>query len=155
MTVSIGQHLASLPARWRVLVVENDPTQRDDHVQNLIGWGYEVYVAEVLPGSEDAFDALRVDALRKCRSHECHFALIDQRLQSDVNQQDSSGLTLAEQLEGAECIILSGYPPPLPERDMGSRWARVGKQEGPQKLKHILDTMVENKLRMASNTCLE
>lgn len=155
MTITDGQQRESLPERWRVLIVENDPKQRDDHVQNLIGWGYEVYIAEVLPDSEDAFDALRVDALRKCRSYKCHLALIDQRLQSDVNQQDSSGLTLADQLEGAQCIILSGYPPPPPERDMSSRWVRVGKQEGPERLKHVLDTLVANMLRMASDTCCD
>lgn len=155
MTVTIGQQAASLPERWRVLVVENDPKQRNDHVQNLEGWGYKVYVAEVTVDTENTFDALIKDALNKCRSYECHFALIDQRLQSDVKQQDSSGLTLAEQLNGVECIILSGYPPPPPERDMSSRWVRVGKQEGPERLKHVLDTLVENKLRMTSDTCRE
>lgn len=155
MTAAIDERRASLPSRWRVLVVENAPKQRDDHVQNLIGWGYDVYVAEVPADAEDAFDALEADAIHKGRMHDCHFAVIDQRLQSDVNQQDSSGLGLAEELEGIQCIVLSGYPPVLPEHNRDSVWLRVGKQEGPERLKRALDTLVENKVKMSSNTCLE
>ena len=101
----------SLASQWRVLIVENDPKQRADQVENLRGWGYEVFVAEAQTDAEDAYQSLRADAIQKARAHHCHVVLVDQRLRSDASPDDISGVELAERT----CTASFHYPEWLQE----------------------------------------
>lgn len=124
--------------RWRILIVENDPQQRADHVENLTDWGYEVFTAEAQPNAEDAYHSLEEDAIRKARLHCCHLALVDKRLRSDIDRSDRSGLELAEKLAVIGYVILSAYGMPRITDQSSGSWIAVGKQQGPEALKNAL-----------------
>ncbi len=92
--------------KWkpRVLIVENNPTTRVAYQFLLMEWGYEPVLATGINTS------LTEDAKIKARGKCCSLALIDLRLIDDDNEQDMSGLALAEDIgDRLYPIILSGY----------------------------------------------
>ena len=133
----------SLVSQWRVLIVENDPKQRADQVENLRGWGYEVFVAEVQMDAEDAYLSLRSDAIQKARAHCCHVVLVDQRLRSDASPDDISGVELANELAPLHSVVLSGYKRSSSLEQVTARWCYVGKEDGPEALKLAIEATIE------------
>ncbi|MFM7173077.1 MAG: hypothetical protein ACKO4U_08585 [Caldilinea sp.] len=129
-----------------VLVVENDPQQCADHVANLEGWGYRVCVAEMDLGVEDRTAALCQNALGLAAAQQCDLAMVDLRLQSDVNPADETGVALAQALLVAGGVILSAYATPACDR-LGERWVCVGKQDGPEELRATLAGLVARLLQ--------
>lgn len=124
-----------------VLVVENDPQQRADHVANLEGWGYRVCVAEVDLKVEDRYAVLCQNALGLAAAQQCDLAMVDLRLQSDINPADETGVALAQVLPVAGGVILSAYITPACDR-LDDRWVCVGKQDGPEQLHAALAGLV-------------
>jgi CheY-like chemotaxis protein len=129
--------------QWRVLIVENDPKQRADQVENLRGWGYETFVAEAQTDVEDAYQSLRADAIQKACAYRCHVVLVDQRLRSDASPDDTSGMELAEELAPLHSIILSGYRRPSSLEQAVVCWSYVGKEDGPEALKIAIEATIE------------
>ncbi len=133
----------------RVLVVENDPQWRQDHVRNLKDWGYAPYAAEPSPDAPDPFQSLWENAIAKARLHRCHIALVDMRLRDDDDSGDITGLKLVPELAPTVSIIVSGYgdrktvrealksPPDVPERAHDF----VAKEDGPNALKQVIKEM--------------
>ncbi|MBE2234262.1 MAG: CHAT domain-containing protein [Anaerolinea sp.] len=137
----------STPTLLRVLVVENDPQWRGDHVMNLKRWGYAAWAAEPTEDTPDQFEALRKDAIDKAKHYRCHVALVDMRLKNDDDPSDTSGLNLVRDLAPTVSIIVSGHgdrktardalksPPDVPER----AYDFVGKEDGPEVLKKAIE----------------
>lgn len=133
---------------FRVLVVENDPKQRDNLVDLLRGWKYDVYFA-VATG--DAEDALLEDARQKARNHRCHLAIVDMRLRDDNDKTDTSGLALVPELAPTVSIIRSGHgdrktvsealdPEDDGRKDVPLRaYKFIGKEDGPDALKKAIE----------------
>lgn len=130
------------PAPLRVLVVENDPQWRADHLNNLKRWGYAAWAAEPAEDTPDRFQSLWDDARAKAEYHRCHLALVDMRLKNDDDRSDTSGLCLVRELAPTVSIIVSGHgdakkvraalksPPEVPKR----AYDFVGKEDGPEAL---------------------
>lgn len=96
----------SNPERFkpRVLIVENNPTTRVAYQFLLMEWGYEPILAM------GAGATLIADSKNKASEKRCTLALIDLRIIDDDDEQDISGLNLAEELGGKlRPIIMSGY----------------------------------------------
>lgn len=129
-------------APLRVLVVENDPKWRQDHLNNLTVWGYEVHVAEPAEGASDLFQSLWQDAIAKAKRHRCHIALVDMRLREDDDPTDISGLRLVPELAPTVSIIVSGYGDRKTVREALKSSLKVperahdfvGKEDGPEVL---------------------
>jgi CheY-like chemotaxis protein len=97
----------------RILLVENDPAARVSYQSLLMDWSYDPVLAT---GSGAA---LLADAKKLAHTKCCALALIDLRLIDDYNEQDTSGLKLAEELADLlRPIILSGHDNPDVLRDM-------------------------------------
>ena len=96
--IPIERNTNEQSTRVRVLVVENDPRQRADIVENFKALRYEYYWAEAPIGAEDAHKALLEDAKQKAHTHRCHIALVDMRLRDDSDPSDISGLALVRKL---------------------------------------------------------
>lgn len=132
---------------WRILVLENDPTQRASLIELLRGWNYEVYeVSEnkPQPGKTDRDQFLLDDALRTIEEYHCHLLLVDLRLDSDENKEDFSGGELAKALlqvyPGLKIVFRSGYAVPRSLSD----WPCVGKGDGAEALERIIeDTLAQ------------
>ncbi|MFN8383643.1 MAG: phosphotransferase [Anaerolineales bacterium] len=91
----------------RVLIVENDPKARISYQTLIMYWDYEPVLAM------GAGTSLIADAKKKAQEMRCALALIDLRLIDDYNEQDTSGLKLAEELgDQLMPIILSGHDNP-------------------------------------------
>jgi DNA-binding NarL/FixJ family response regulator len=132
---------------WRILVLENHLPQREDQIETLRHWDYQVFVVEAPPEIEDIYDALKSDAFQKARDYSCHIALIDLRLINDGDPKDINGIALVNELADAfpslHFIIVSGYKmPPALSLDTG-RWRYVGKEEGPEKLKNAIEDTIK------------
>jgi CheY-like chemotaxis protein len=126
----------------RVLVVDNDPSVRDDHVMNLRRWGYEPVVAEGLG------ENLLLNAEEKARHYRCKLALVDMRQRDDHDYHDTSGLDLVSRLKPAISIIVSAYgTAPTIREALKSKGAFnfVGKDEGPEKLKQAIEEAIPAK----------
>jgi ActR/RegA family two-component response regulator len=123
----------------RVLIVENDPRDRGDYVENLKRWNYEPIIAEGYGQS------LVDDAMRKARAFRCHVALVDMRLLDHDDPADASGLNLVPHLEPTASIMVTAYGTLATMRkaieDRGAL-TFVGKEEGPHALKEVLDRRV-------------
>lgn len=88
----------------RVLIVENNPTTRVAYQFLLMEWGYEPILGM------GAGTTLITDSKNKASEKRCSLALIDLRIIDDDDEQDTSGLNLAEELGGKlRPIIMSGY----------------------------------------------
>lgn len=100
-------------ARPRILLVENDPVARISYQALLVEWGYDPVLAMGMGA------ALQKDAREKAFEKRCALALIDLRLVDDDDEEDTSGLILAEELKGKlHPIILSGHENQQILRDM-------------------------------------
>lgn len=125
--------------RRRILVVENDPVVRSDHVLNLKRWSFEPIIAE------GQGEALLIDAERKARQHRCHLALVDMRLLDDYDRTDTSGLDLVPRLKPTVSIIVSGHGDRASVvKALRDRQAIdfVGKEEGPVSLRKAIDEAI-------------
>lgn len=135
---------------WRILVFENDPTQRASLIELLRGWNYEVYEVwedKLCPGKMDHHQFLLDNALRTMEEYNCHILLVDLRLNSDENKEDFSGGELAKALlqvyPGLKIVFRSGYALPRSLSD----WPCVGKGDGAEALKNAIeDTLAQIQL---------
>lgn len=136
----------------RVLIVEDEARVRDDHIMNLTRWGYTPIV------SEGRGLALLHDAVAKARARRCHVALVDMRLLNHDSQNDWSGLDLISKLKPTLGIIVSGYGDSttvraaLKEKDAVDF---VVKQDGPQRLKAVIEDVLANASACAKNLAIE
>src|SRR5688572_2717100 len=90
--------------RPRILLVDNDEHIREPYSILLKYWDYE----PILALGEGK--ALIRDAIVKARAACCVLALIDLRLLDDSDDDDTSGLKLAQEIGPIRSIILSSYP---------------------------------------------
>jgi CheY-like chemotaxis protein len=105
----------------RILIVDNNPTARVASQSLLLDLGYEPVIAM---GSGNS---LLSDAKKKAQERHCALALIDLRLIDDDDEQDSSGLILAEQMgDNLRSIILSGYENPNILRKLLQKQTEIG-----------------------------
>lgn len=89
----------------RVLIVDNDPVSQTTYQTLMLFWDYEPILAN------GTGTALLEDAKKKAKEMRCSIALIDLRLIDDYDNNDMSGLQLAEEMaDRLRPIILSGYP---------------------------------------------
>ncbi|NOH04487.1 MAG: phosphotransferase [Chloroflexi bacterium] len=121
----------------RLLLVENDPIARVSYQALLLEWGYEPVLAMGL-GS-----ALQKNAKELAAQKRCTLALIDLRLVDDDDEQDTTGLALAEEMKpNLHPIILSGHEDRRFLKDM-LRYHKdipfVGKQDRREELQRILN----------------
>ncbi len=122
--------------KCRILIVENDPQFRDDAVANLAAWGYDAIVATGR-GRE-----LLHNAVDQAAHFRCHLALVDMRLVDDDDAQDTSGLDLVVKLKPTESIIVSSfgdYQRAVEAIKQKRALDFVGKEQGPNKLRNVLD----------------
>ena len=94
---------------FRLLIVDNDPLERDAAAFAVKTLGFTPVVAQ---GSGRA---LREDAIRLARQERCHLALVDMRLVDDNDSRDRGGLELIPDLFPALSIIYSGPGRTTPE----------------------------------------
>ncbi len=142
-SMSTEEETRTLP-KWRILVVENDPLTRSDHVVNLERWGFQVFTAQ------GEGQALIDDAKRLAKKERCHLAVVDMRLLSDDDPSDTSGLDLVRHLKPTESIVVTGFAnEPVYPRIAAEKGALAvfGKQEGPQPLQYA----VRNELSKLGN----
>lgn len=133
--------------RHKVLVVDDDPEYRKDHIRNLQGWGYQPVFAEG-NGIE-----LMEDAKVKAKREQCYIALVDMRLLDDENRFDESGLHLAQELLPTRSIIVTGYASVTKYREAQENYnvfGFVGKEEGPQPIQMLLQKALSRHCRYLS-----
>ena len=87
----------------RILIVDNDPRTRNANQSLLQLWNYEPVLAS------GAGPTLVENALLEARRSRCSLALIDLRLMDDTDDDDTSGLDLAEEKWPVKSIIFSGH----------------------------------------------
>jgi CheY-like chemotaxis protein len=120
----------------RILLVENDKRVRESYRVLLRYWGYFPVFA-VGEGR-----SLIRDASAKARKFHCLLALIDLRLLDDFDEDDTSGLQLAQDLNPVRSIILSGYPNQKILRELLDKHKDIpflSKADAPEKIKKTLD----------------
>lgn len=120
----------------RVLVVENDPEVRESNATKLHYWDYEPVLAL------GTGQALLNDAVQKARAQRCQLAMVDLHLIDDHDQADWSGLELTRDLLPTLSIIHSGsvsYQTVREALNTTSVLDFVGKSEGPEDLRAVLD----------------
>jgi len=122
----------------RVLIVDDDPSERETTKRNLQPLKYELYA------SEGTGSALLEDARRKACKLRCHVAVVDMRL-LDPERDDRSGLELIPQLAPTKCVVLTAYP----SYDAAVQAIRragafdfMSKAEGPQRLRKAVEEAV-------------
>lgn len=120
----------------RVLVVDNNPMDRADHVKNMTDWGYQAVVADGYG------EALLEDARHKAREYRCHVAVVDMRLLDDHDRSDTTGLDLVSGLGLTRAIIVTAYgtsdtaTQALTEKGAVNF---VGKAHGPERLRQAIE----------------
>lgn len=127
--------------RWRILVVENDPSTAADHARNLGHWGYEVYTAEGVG------EALLADARHKIRQYRCHLMLVDMRLLDNDDPTDLSGLDLVKELAPVPSIVVSSYGSLRTASEAVGRSGAIefiGKEEGPRRLRSAIESFFKD-----------
>lgn len=116
----------------RILVVDNDPDFRSSVEVLLRAKGYTVF------GASNRMEALEI-ALRE----RVHVAVLDVRMETDADYDDTSGLTLAKQLDRLIVkIIVSAYlslPIARNSHDEDLAFTLVGKDELPYGLLNALN----------------
>jgi CheY-like chemotaxis protein len=123
----------------RILLVENDKRVRESYEFLLRYWGYSPILA-IGEGK-----ALIKDAIAKARTYCCILALIDLRLSDDFDEDDTSGLSLAQEIGPIRSIILSGFPNQKILREILDEHKDIpfmSKSDKPEKIRQILDTEV-------------
>lgn len=127
--------------KYRVLIVENDPEYKQDHIKNIaVDWGYTTVVAE------GQGPALLEDAKKQAKRHRCHACVVDMRLIDDKDRTDSQGLVLAKALLPARSLICTAYGNNHLTNQVhadGIAVALVGKEDGPNALQYWLDKSLE------------
>jgi len=87
----------------RILIVDNDPAARTSYQTLMMFWDYEPFLAT------GTGVKLLENAKKQAHDNRCKLALIDLRLIDDYDEQDISGLELAEEMSDViHPIILSG-----------------------------------------------
>ncbi|MCB9149881.1 MAG: CHAT domain-containing protein [Caldilineaceae bacterium] len=123
-----------------ILVVDNDPEDRADHVKCLKDWGFQLIYEAEGKGND-----LLTDAKQKAAEHRCHLALVDMRLRDNDDPDDFSGLELLNELLPTQSILVTGYGNMFITRQaLLKKGAKdvVGKQESPERLRSaIFDVM--------------
>ena len=128
--------LIDVSANPRILIVENDEKARDMYKLLFSKWGFEPFVVEG-DGAE-----LIGNAKKLAKIYRCHIAVIDLRLHDDHDRDDTSGIELAKDIKPALPVIISAYPDYKLVREgikQNAIFNFVGKAEGPEKLKSVLD----------------
>jgi CheY-like chemotaxis protein len=123
----------------RILLVENDKRVRESYEVLLRHWGYQPILAE------GEGKSLIRDANSKARKLHCILALIDLRLLDDFDEEDISGLLLAEEIHPTRSIILTGFPTQNLLLGMLENHKDIPfllKSSAPDKIKLTLDTEV-------------
>lgn len=122
----------------RVLIVDDDPSERETTKRNLQPLRYELRLADGMG------DALLEDAKQKAHKFRCHVAVVDMRL-LDPERDDRSGLELIVQLAPAKCIVLTAYPSSEAAvqalRDAGA-FHFLSKAQGPRRLREAVKEAV-------------
>ena len=121
----------------RILLVENDKRVRESYKMLLEYWGY-IPVLAVGEGK-----LLIKNAITNAWSLHCNLALIDLRLLDDFDEEDISGLKLAERIVPTRSIILSGYPDQKILREILDKHKDIpflSKSDSPERIKQTLDT---------------
>ena len=121
----------------RIIFVDNDQRVRESYEALLKYWGYEPVLA-IGEGK-----SLYGDAVTKARKFHCILALIDLRLSDDYDDDDLSGLKLAEEIGPIRTIILSGYPSQMILRELLDKHKDtpfLSKADSPEKIKRTIDT---------------
>lgn len=117
-------------------MVENEERVRESYKVLLRYWGYFPVFA-VGEGK-----SLIKDALAKARKFHCILALIDLRLLDDFDEEDTSGLQLAQELFPVRSIILSGFPNQKILRELLDKHKDIpflSKADSPERIKQTLD----------------
>lgn len=128
-----------IDSKPRILLVENDLRVRESYELLLQHWGYQPILA-IGEGK-----SLFKDAMAKARKLRCILALIDLRLSDDSDDDDTSGLQLAQEIGPIRTIILSGYPNQGILRELLDKHKDISflsKGDSPEKVKQVLDTEV-------------
>jgi ActR/RegA family two-component response regulator len=123
----------------RVLIVDDDLSERETTKRNLQPLKYELYVAE------GTGSALLEDARRKVRELRCHVAVVDMRL-LDPDRDDRSGLDLMPQLAPAKCVVLTAYPShevAVQALRQAGAFDFLNKADGPQRLRETVEEAVK------------
>ncbi|RLT45493.1 MAG: hypothetical protein DWI57_00395 [Chloroflexi bacterium] len=140
----------------RILVVDNDFTDRKDIAQKVEKMGFSPFIAGGLEQDLKTGQAkvkggkeLIEDAIRKAREYRCHAALVDMRLYDDNDSGDKSGLDLVAKLKPAKSIIVTGYGdvPTYQEAQSKGAVLMVGKQQSTEVLRRELRAILVNILR--------
>lgn len=87
-----------------VLIIENDPEQREDLRITLEMSRYIPVVAE------GEGDALIAHATELAKTHRCQVALVDVRLFDNNDEHDESGLDVILKIAPARSIVVTAYP---------------------------------------------
>jgi len=121
--------------KTRILVIDNDPKSRVASQSLLLDWGYDPVLAM------GTGDKLIADAKNKARDNCCALALIDMRLYDDDDNEDDSGLKLANELSNMmSCIILSGHENQLRKMLNDYKYLSfINKIDPPDRKKEIID----------------
>jgi len=122
----------------RVLIVENDPKARVSYQTLLMYWNYEPVLAMGTGAT------LLANAKKQAREKRCALALIDLRLVDDYDEQDTSGLQLADEMgDTLRPIILSGYDNPNFLRTLLKKHRDItfiSKNDSRDSIQEVLDT---------------
>jgi hypothetical protein len=121
----------------RVLLVDNDKRDLESYESLLRHWGY----LPVCAAGEGK--ALYKDGIAKALKYHCLLAVIDLRLMDDFDDEDISGLWLAEEVIPTRSIILTGYQNQEILRDFLENHKEIpflSKSDSAQKKKDILDS---------------
>lgn len=123
----------------RVLVVDNDPDFRDSVELLLTARGYTVFATST-----------RLEAMEIASRERVHVAVLDVRLESDPDRDDSSGLTLARQLDPLIVkIVVTAYPSvPVVRSSYDVAFTFVGKDELPAGLLEAMSHAFAEKVRI-------
>lgn len=120
----------------RVLVVDDEQEDRDIYVDLLKIWGFTPFVARG-KGQELVEKAVAMN-----QKHRCQLAIVDMRLRDNQDTQDESGLQLISLLAPTQVIVVSAYGNVAQGSEslvkLGAYYF-LGKQDGPEKLRKILD----------------
>lgn len=127
----------SFTTKPRVLIADNNESSRNMYRELIAYWGFEPLLAHGMGA------ALLEDARLKAREYRCQLAIIDLRLVDDLDEEDTSGLSLVPNVRPAVSIIVSASVDienvRLSLSDEIGAASYVGKGEGPEILRDKLE----------------